>query len=119
VETFSPVFGFVAAICIGIITLTVFFTLVGMFNRKVRGFEIVKTKKLFKEGKLVNITLNNGTVFRKVKFVGFTTHHPGAPSRLSQMLVCEKENGSKVFFQADTVRVIEEADETGGPGPIV
>ncbi|MBI3414211.1 MAG: hypothetical protein HY043_02645 [Verrucomicrobia bacterium] len=113
-ETFYQVFGFVAAICAGIIILAVFFTGLGYVKRAKRGFDIVKMKHFIKEGKLVNVHLNTGRIFTGLRFVGFTdasSSKDGVPFALSQMVVCETGNGARVFFKAEAVRVIEEIED--------
>jgi len=112
-DTFNQVFGFVAAICIGIMMLTLFFTGIGYFKSRTRGFDIVKLKRFIKDDRVVNIHLSNGKVYQRVRFVGFTDQSSakrGIPYPLSQMVVCEREPGSRVFFRADAVRVIEEME---------
>jgi len=112
-ETFYQVFGFVAAICIGIIVLSVFFTGVGYFKRKTQGFDIVKMKGFIKDGRLVNIHLSNGMNYRGVRFIGFSDQSSakgGVPHQLSQMVVCETEKGARVLFRPEAVRIIEEIE---------
>lgn len=48
-DTFYQVFGFVAAICIGIIALASFLGIVSFFKSKTRGFDVVKLKGFIKE----------------------------------------------------------------------
>jgi len=123
-ETFYQVFGFVAALCAGIIILALFFTGLGYFRRATRGFDIVKMKRFIKDGRLVNVHLSSGRIFGSVRFIGFTDQSSargGIPYPLSQMVVCETERGARVFFRADAVRVIEEvempADQLGRAQP--
>ncbi len=115
-ETFSQVFGFVMAICFGIMVLTVFFTGVNYFKRKTCGFDIVKMKNFLKEDRVVNIHLSDGNIYRGVRFVGFSDPNStkgGIPFQLSQMVVCETQKGARVFFRPDAVRVIEEVEPLG------
>lgn len=114
-ETFYQVFGFVAAICIGIMVLTVFFTTVGYIKGRSRSFDIVKLKRFIKDGRLVNVHLNSGKIFASVRFVGFTDQSSakgGIPFSLSQMVVCETATGARIFIRAEAVKVIEEVDDT-------
>ena len=71
-DTFSQVFGFVSAICTGVIALTSFFAVVGYFRSRTRGFDIVKMKRFIKDGRVVNVHLSSGWIFAGVRFVGFT-----------------------------------------------
>jgi hypothetical protein len=113
-DTFYQVFGFVAAICIGIIVLAAFFTVVGYFKRRTSSFDIVKMKRFIKDGRTVNVHLSSGRIFSGVRFVGFTDQSSakgGIPFSLSQMVVCETSKGARILFRAEAVRVIEEVDD--------
>lgn len=113
-ETFGQVFGFVIAICIGIMVLTAFFTGIGYFKRRTATFDIVKLKRFINDGQVVNVHLNDGKIFAGVRFVGFTEQSSGKagiPFSLSQMVVCETANGARIFFRAEAVRVIQEAED--------
>ena len=113
-ETFYQVFGFVAAICIGIIVLTVFFTVVGYFKGKARGFDFLKLNGFIKDGKLVNVHLSGGKSLSGVRLVGFTdqsTGKDGVPYQLSSMVVLETTKGSRIFIRADSVKMIEEVED--------
>ena len=112
-ETFSQVFGFVIAVCIGIMLLTVFFTGIGYFKRRTASFEIVKLKHFINDGRVINIHLSSGRIFSSVRFVGFTDQGSAKariPFSLSQMVVCETAKGARIFFRAEAVRVIEEVE---------
>ena len=111
---FNETFGFVAAICIGIIVLTVFFLAVGYFRRATRGFDVVKLKGFIKDGKLVNVHLSGGKSVLGVRFVGFTDQSAGkggVPYQLASMVVLETTKGARVLIRADAVRMIEETRE--------
>jgi len=113
-DTFYHVFGFVAAICLGIIALKIFFGIVGYFERRTASYDIVKMKRFIKDGRTVNVHLSNGKSFPGVRFVGFTDQGSakgGIPFTLSQMVVCETSMGARIFIRAEAVRVIEEVGE--------
>ncbi|MGV3533228.1 MAG: hypothetical protein ACO1QR_12720 [Chthoniobacteraceae bacterium] len=113
-DTFYHVFGFVAAICIGIMALATFFGIVGYLKRRTASYDIVKMKRFIKDGRAVNVHLSDGKVFSGVRFVGFTDQDSGKggiPFALSQMVVCETSKGSRIFLRAEAVRVIEEVDD--------
>ena len=113
-ETFNQVLGLVAAICIGIIVLTVFFTGIGYFKRRTASFDIVTLKRFIKDDRVVNVHLSGGRTYSGVRFVGFTDRSSvksGVPFSFSQMVVCETAKGARIFFRADAVRVIEEVED--------
>jgi len=112
-DSFYQTLGFVAAICAGIIVLTVFFTIIGYFKRATRGFDVLKLKGFIKEGKLVNVHLNGGKSVLGVRFVGFTNQNSGKggiPYTLSNMVVLETEKKARILVRADGVRMIEEIE---------
>ncbi len=120
-ETFIPVFGFVAALCAGVIILALFFFAVGYFRRRTRGFQVVKMNGFIKEGRLVNVHLSGGKILSNVRFIGFTeagSTKGGIPWQFSQMIVCETSKGARVLFRADAVRIIEEAEEAAAPSAV-
>ena len=113
-DTFYQVFGFIAAICIGIMVLTVFFTGLSYLKNRTRGFDIVRMKGFIKDGKMVNIHLGSGAVYRGVRFVGFSDQSSakgGVPFQLAQMVVCETQKGARVLFRPEAVRIIEEVED--------
>jgi hypothetical protein len=112
-DLFYQTFGVIAAFCVGIIILTVFFLAVGYFKRATRGFDVVKLKGFIKDGKLVNVYLSGGKSVLGVKFVGFTDQNAGKggiPYQLSSMVVLETAKGARVLIRADAVRMIEELE---------
>ena len=113
-DTFYQVFGFVAALCAGIIILAVFFTGLSYFKRATRGFDVVKLKGFIKDGKLINVLLSGGKSVLGVRFVGFTdqsTGKGGIPYQLSGMVVLETTKGARILIRADSVRMIEEVED--------
>ena len=112
-DLFYQTFGFVVAICAGIIILTVFFTAIGYFKRATRGFDVVKLKGFIKDGRLVNVYLSGGKSVLGVRLVGFTDQGSGkggVPYQLSHMVVLETVKGARVLVRSDAVRMIEELE---------
>jgi hypothetical protein len=113
-NTFIDAFGYVLALCCGVIILAVFFTALGYFKRLARGIDVITVKGYIQEGKLVNVHLTSGAVHRGLRFVGFTDQSAtkgGVPYPLSQMVVCETVKGARVLFRPQAVRVIEEVED--------
>jgi hypothetical protein len=114
-ETFYAVLGPVAALCIGIMTLTLFFNAISYFKKARRGFEVIKLKGFIKDGKLINVHLAEGKSVLGVKFVGFTDQpagKSGIPYKLTHMVVFETTKGARVLINADAIRMIEEVEES-------
>jgi len=112
-DTFYQVFGFVAAVSLGIIILTAFFTIIGYFKRATRGFDIVKMKGFIKDGRLINVHLSSGKTLLGVRFIGFTDQGSGRttiPHQLASMVVLETATSARVYIRADSVRMFEEVD---------
>ena len=115
-DLFYQTFGFVAAICAGIIILTVFFTAISYFKRATRGFDVVKLKGFIKDGKRVNVYLSGGKSVLGVRLVGFTDQSAGKGGvsyQLSHMVVLETAKGARVLVRSDAVRMIEEVEDAG------
>ncbi len=113
-DLFYQTFGFIAAICLGIIVLTLFFLGVGCVRRATRGFDVLKLKGFIKDGKLVNLYLSGGKSVLGVRFVGFTdggAGKGGVPYQLSNMVVLESTKGARILIRADAVRMIEETED--------
>jgi hypothetical protein len=94
--------------------LTAFFTLVGYFKSKTRGFDILKLKGFVKDGKLINVYLSGGNSLPGVRFIGFTDQgggKGGIPYQLSSMVILETTKGSRVLIRAESVKMIEEVDD--------
>ena len=114
-ELFKQTFGFVAAICVGIIILTLFFMVVSYFKGTTRGFDVVKMKGFIKDGKLINVHLSTGKTLLEVRFIGFTnqtTGKGGVPYQLASMVVLETAKKARIYVRADSVRMFEEIENT-------
>ena len=113
-DTFFGLFGYIAAICCGIIILALFFTILNFIKGTIRGVRILKLEGFIKEGKLVNIHLRNNKTVSGVRFVGFTdaSGKNAIPYQLSSMLLLETPNGKRVFLRTDHVNMIEEIENT-------
>jgi hypothetical protein len=117
-ETFFQVFGFVAAVSLGIIILTVLFTTVGYFKRVTRGFDIVKMKGFIKNGCIINVHLSSGKILAGVRFIGFTdqaTGRGGVPYQLASVVVLETAKKARIYVRADSVRMFEEIEDASKP----
>ena len=115
-DTFRETFGFIGAICAGIIILALFFTVLSFFKGNIRGFKILKVKDFIREGQLVNVHLTGGKSVLGVRFIGFTHSEPGKggmPYQLGSLVVLETAEGARVFLKPDTVRMIEEVSAGG------
>jgi hypothetical protein len=109
-DAFIETFGGVAALCLGVIILAVFFTILGLFKRKLET-KIVEVKGFLKPGTRVNIHLAGGKILEDRKFVGFVSGQPphtGLPHQFHRMMVLENPQGIKTYVKADTVQMIEE-----------
>jgi hypothetical protein len=111
-DTFYQIFGFVAALCAGIIILAVFFTALSYFKRVVRGPGVVTVSGFIRDGKLVCVQLTGGRALQRVRFIGFSEQSSakgGAiPYQLSSMAVFETEQGARILVRAESIRMIEE-----------
>jgi hypothetical protein len=114
-ETFNIWISVIGAICIGVMALGVFFTLLNAIKRRFSQTAILKLKGVFNTSGLLNVHLNGSKTVSRVKFVGFTDPNSmkGVPFHLKNMVVFENAGGKRILIRADTIRMIEEIhDET-------
>ncbi len=106
IEWMAPI----AAICIGIIVLTIFFSLLGAIKDRYASVKYLKFKKVLKESDLVTVHLSSGKSVSGVRFVGFTdaSSVKGVPYSLTNMALCETPEGRKYLIRADTIRMLEQ-----------
>jgi hypothetical protein len=102
----------IAAICIGIIVLTAFFTVLGAIKDRFPSVKYIKIKKLLKDSDFVTIHLTSGKAISNVKFVGFTdpSSFKGIPYQLANMVVYESTDGRRILVRADTIRMMEQQE---------
>lgn len=115
-DTFIQTFGFVAALCAGVILLALFFTGLGYFKRAIRESGVVTVSGFVRDGKLVKVFLRDGHVTPKVRFIGFTesgSKNLAIPHPLSCMAVFESESGARLLIRPDSIKMIEEVADIG------
>ena len=106
--------GPIGAICIGIMALAVFFTLLGLVKDRFSSSKFIKIKKLLNQPETVTVHLSSGKTVPNVRFVGFTdpASLKGVPYQLSNMVVFETTDGRRVLLRADAIRIMEEQTKT-------
>jgi hypothetical protein len=108
-DVFMSTFGGVAALCLGVIILAVFFSLLNRLTGG--GNKIIKFHGLLKEAAWVNVHLVGGNILERMKFVGFTDP-PSAkgniPFHLRNMVVLENDHGLRTLIKAEAIKMIEE-----------
>jgi hypothetical protein len=113
-EMFYTTFGFVGAIVLGIVVLTVFFKVVGLFQVKMGAPALIKMRGFLKDAAWINVHMAGGKILERVRFVGFTDHASGKgghiPYQLLNMLVLESAAGKRILLRADVVKMIEEVE---------
>ena len=113
-NTFYETFGFVAALCAGVIILAVFFTSLGYFKRAIHKSGIVPVSDFVRKNKWVSVQLRSGRTLPKVRFVGFTessSANGAIPHQLSCMAVFESEQTARMLIRADSIAMIEEMSD--------
>jgi hypothetical protein len=113
-EIFQNTFGFVGAILLGIIILTLFFKLLNFIQSKMGSPGLIKMNAFLKDASRVNVHLSGGRIMEQVKFIGFTDQRSmkggQLPYHLSHMVVLENEAAKRILIRADAIKMIEEAD---------
>jgi len=109
-ETFIIWISVIGAICIGVMALAVFFSILNGIQRRFSKTSFIKLKGVFNQSELLSVHINGGKTISHVKFVGFTDPNSmkGVPYQLNNMAVFEHPDGKRVLLRADTIRMIEE-----------
>lgn len=109
-EIFITWISVIGAICIGVMALAVFFTILNGIQRRFSKTSLIKFRGALSESELLNVHINSGKTVLRVKFVGFTDPNSmkGVPYALYNMAVFEHLDGKRVLLRADTIRMIEE-----------
>jgi hypothetical protein len=109
-DTFYIALMVVATTCPFIIAI-VAYALVKDSGRNTGRFKITKVKGFVKDDRLVDIHLSSGQVYRGVRFVGCCNQRvpeSGISLRLSRFVVCETQQGARVFIPPEAISMIEE-----------
>jgi hypothetical protein len=113
-EMFYTTFGFVGAVVLGIVILTVFFKLAGLAQAKMGPPTLIKMKGFLKDAAWLNVHLAGGKVLERVRFVGFTDNSSSKggriPYQLANMVVLETAAGKRILLRSDAVKMIEEIE---------
>ena len=109
-ETFIVWISVIGAICLGVMALAIFFTLLNSIQRRFSKTAIIKLKGIFKTSELLNVHLSGGKTISHVKFVGFTDPNSikGVPYQLNNMVVFESSDGKRILLRAENIRMIED-----------
>jgi len=110
VENFIIWIGTVGAICIGVIVLTVFFTILGVVKDWLRPGRYIKFQGFIKEADSVDVHLTSGKVMKDLRFLGFTdpaSIKGNVPYQLQSMMLFETEDRRRVMMRGDLVKIIE------------
>ncbi len=106
---FSMWMGPIAAICIGIMALTVFFKIISYIGDRVSPVKQIKIKKLLSQSELVTTHLTSGDKIPNLKFIGFTDTGSvkGVPYELTNLVTFEKPDGTTILVRANRIKMIE------------
>lgn len=111
-DVFLDTLGFIGAVSIGIVFLTLFFKLT--FGRR-RPLALVPAKEVLRPDASLDVILTDGRRIDSVRFLGFVdskNNSNALPYPLSQLAVFERANGGRVIIRPDSIRFIEEVVET-------
>ncbi len=112
-EAFLNSMSIIGALCIGIIILSIFFTLLNSSKRRFSQVNLIKLGGLFMTSDFLNVHLSSGKSVYRVKFIGFTDAESmkGIPHQLTNMVVFENAHGKRVLLRPDSIRMMEEINE--------
>lgn len=115
-DVFRDTLGFVGAVCIGLVFLTLFFKLTLGRNRPLA---VVPAKDILRPDANVYVVLTDCRRIGPVRFLGFIDSKNNAnslPYPLSQLAVFERPEGGRVLVRPDSIRFIEEVPATAPQG---
>ena len=115
-DAFLNSISIIGALCIGIIILSIFFTLLNSSKRRFSKVNLIKLDGLFMTSGFLNVHLSNGKSVYRVKLMGFTDTESikGIPHQLTNMVVFENAYGKRVLLRPDSIRMMEEISEDAG-----
>ena len=114
-DTFIIWISAIAAICIGIVVLALFFTALNVVKDRFSSSKFVKIKQVLNNSELVTVHLSSGKTLSDLKFVGFadpSSFKGGVPYQLANMVVFESVDGRRILLRADAIRIMEEQAKT-------
>ncbi len=118
-ENFIIWIGTVGAICIGIIVLAVFFTVLGAIKDWLRPVRYIKFKGFIQEADFVDVHLTSGKVMEDLRFLGFidpASIKGNVPYQLQSMMLFETTDRRRVMMRGDLVKIIEVRRPDGATG---
>ena len=112
-EAFYETLGIIVAICIGIMILALFFTVLNAMKRKFSKPSVLKIEGFLNESKKVNLHMNRGQILKGVTFIGMVDHEQtkdNLPYQFVGMIIIENSENKRSMIKAETIRMIEEVE---------
>lgn len=112
-ESFYNTLGVIVAICIGVMILALFFTILSAIKSRFSKPSIIKVEGFLNKSKKVNLHLNRGHVLKDVKFIGMVDQEQvknNLPYHFIGMIIIEDSGGKRSMIKSETVRMIEEVE---------
>ena len=105
----------VGAICIGVMILAVFFSLLSAIKSRLAPAHYIKIKGFLNDAQLVDVHLTRGKLIQNVRFVGFTDPNSlkggDVPYQLKNMIVFETEDKRRLMLRGDLIKIIESREQ--------
>jgi len=109
-ETFISWMAVIGAICIGIMVLAVFFSILSAIKGRFTPAQYIKLKGFLNDAPTVDVHLTSGKLIQNVRFVGFTDPNSlkgNVPYQLHHMIVFETEDKRRLMLRGDLIKIIE------------
>lgn len=119
-DTFLNWLGPIIALCIGVMILAAFFTVLGAIRDRLSPSRSIKIKGFLNKADRVSLQLSRGETLENVRFVGVTdpsSFKGGIPYQLSNMAVLESESGERILLRADSIRSIRQVKAAPNDAP--
>ena len=120
-DAFAQTFGAVAALCLGIFAVTLFFKAINYLGGVVRGTsgKILVAQDFIRQDALVTVKLTGAETLDRVKFIGFTKSQiqgkDAMPFQFTRMAVFENSAGERIFIPSATIQYIKEVSGPASP----
>ncbi|PQO46759.1 hypothetical protein [Blastopirellula marina] len=109
VEMFSTFGVVVLCIVLGVITLAIFFNLLGRLENRAAKADTIAIRGVLKKSTWATVYMTGAETFERVRFVGFTNADSiktQLPFELNGMVILEDEAGRKFIIRAKAIRMI-------------
>jgi len=100
----------IGSLCLGIMVLAVFFSILNSIKNRFTSAKYIKIKGFLKDSELVDVHLTSGKLIENVRFIGITdpaSLKGNIPYQLTNMIVFETSDNRRIMLRGDLIKIIE------------